>query len=62
MGVHGPLQARKVGGMLVASCRLSSGMVILQGWEWLNEGKNGRHKWGYISTVPGTSMEILVRL
>ncbi|KAK9861685.1 hypothetical protein WJX84_001496 [Apatococcus fuscideae] len=31
-----------------------------EGWEWINEGKNGRQKWGFVTTTPGNFMEILI--
>lgn len=31
------------------------------GWAWLDEGKPGKRKWGYISTTPGSVLTIKVR-
>ena len=31
-----------------------------QGWEFLNEGANGKPKWGYISRTPGSVLNVVV--
>lgn len=31
-----------------------------KGWEFINEGKPGAPKWGYISTQPGSTLKIRV--
>lgn len=33
----------------------------LQGFEWVNEGKNGRDKWGYVTWQSGSKLLIKVR-
>jgi hypothetical protein len=30
------------------------------GWQFINEGKRGAAKWGYISTTPGSVLKIVV--
>ena len=40
---------------------LSSCSCVLQGWQWLDEGKTRQqHKWGYISLDPGAQLDIQV--
>jgi len=34
---------------------------VLQGWTWKDEGKiSKQHKWGFISRVPGSRLDIEV--
>lgn len=35
-------------------------MPTSQGWKWQDEGKNGRHKWGWVSWQPGARLVIKV--
>ncbi len=37
----------------VASC-------LQQGWDWTDEGRSGRHKWGYVSWSPGARLVLQV--
>jgi hypothetical protein len=30
------------------------------GWDFINEGRPGAPKWGYISTTPGSELKIVV--
>lgn len=30
------------------------------GWEFINEGRPGSPKWGYISTTPGSQLKLVV--
>lgn len=32
----------------------------MQGWKWQDEGKHGRHKWGWVSWEPGARLVIKV--
>ena len=36
-------------------------LVIPQGFEWKDEGKAGRHKWGYVSWHPGDKILLKAR-
>lgn len=40
----------------VHRCVLST----VQGFEWKDEGKNGRHKWGYVSWSAGDTIVLKV--
>jgi hypothetical protein len=31
-------------------------ITYLQGWEWVDEGKNGRHKWGFVTRTIGAEL------
>ena len=42
-----------------------SGVVAMrgclrQGWDWTDEGRSGRHKWGYVSWTPGARLVLQV--
>eukprot|EP00798_Chlamydomonas_sp_ICE-L_P030737 gene30737-35773_t len=32
------------------------------GWEWVDEGKNGQHKWGYVSELPGSKLTMNINI
>ena len=34
----------------------------MQGWEWVDEGKHGSHKWGFIADQPGDALEVDIAL
>jgi hypothetical protein len=36
--------------------------MIFQGFEWKDEGKVGRHKWGYVSWHPGDKILLKARI
>jgi len=33
-----------------------------QGWTWVDEGKNGQAKWGWVSDKPGSKLRFTVSL
>jgi hypothetical protein len=36
----------------------SERVIASQGWDWVNESKSARPKWGYVSTTPGKRLEV----
>eukprot|EP00884_Botryococcus_braunii_P011584 jgi/Botrbrau1/20426/Bobra.0487s0001.1 len=36
---------------------LEAAVVSSEGWSWVDEGKRGRHKYGYVTTTPETFMD-----
>lgn len=41
------------------SCR-ATWLRAMQGWDWKDEGRSGRHKWGFISWTPGARLVLKV--
>ncbi len=38
--------------------QLHAAGVAAQGFEWVDEGKHGTHKWGYVATRPGSTLDL----
>lgn len=38
--------------------QLHAAAVAAQGFEWVDEGKHGTHKWGYVATQPGSTLDL----
>ena len=38
----------------------SESVIEAEGWEWVNESKNERPKWGYVCNTPGKELKVRV--
>ncbi len=41
---------------------LTSHRADMQGWDWVNEGKHGQAKWGWVSDKPGSKLVFKVTI
>ncbi len=53
-----PLASRRLMLTVPATCCAAGA----QGWAWVDEGKNGQAKWGWVSDKPGSKLLFKVSL